>query len=94
MAFNLQYSLIYSAKPAQQPVGAFKENATVATVVVAARGPQGERDAYDIAMDNVLAIHSGKQSHNRRCALDRMMQEVISRMADIFACRLASCLAG
>lgn len=58
MAFALQYSLIEKDDTGSFVVAKYK----------------GQRDAYDIAMDHVLAIHAGTESHNRTSSYLSCMQ--------------------
>ena len=53
-AHQLQYSLVEES----QESAAGTKGASVARL-------PGQRDAYDIAMENVLAIHSGRRKHDR-----------------------------
>ena len=55
-AYQLQYSLIEEPRREDRVGG--KEGPVVATM-------EGQRDAYDISMDHVLQIHSGKKKHDR-----------------------------
>jgi hypothetical protein len=54
-AHQLQFSLIEKGE------GSSSNSGSIMTV---ARLP-GQKDAYDLAMENVLAIHSGKKKHDR-----------------------------